>query len=204
MGYDAAPPPDELEPLLSAERLGTYHRHAPAWGVPPISLYLLGGELAASFHRDLGVAEVVLRNALNDQLTERYGPRWWADEQLLDDRGQAAIAKAWTDARCTEDGSSGRLVAQLAMGFWVHLLEPAATSARSRSGGVGTTTRRCGGRPCGLPSQTRQESALRCMRWRIGSMPCATGSPTASRSSVGSAFPARRFGVARLRSTTTS
>ncbi|SDW25089.1 hypothetical protein SAMN05216215_100267 [Saccharopolyspora shandongensis] len=123
MGYDTAPPPDELEPLLSAERLGTYHRHAPAWGVPPISLYLLGGELAASFHRDLGVAEVVLRNALNDQLTERYGPRWWADEQLLDDRGQAAIAKAWTDARCSEDGPSGRLVAQLAMGFWVHLLE---------------------------------------------------------------------------------
>lgn len=123
MTNDAAPP-DELEPLLSAERLDTYHRHAPAWNCSPLSLYLLGGELAASYHRDLGVAEVVLRNALNDQLTRCYGSWWWANDELLDERGQAAVAKAWTDARCTDDSPPGRLVAQLAMGFWVHLLEP--------------------------------------------------------------------------------
>lgn len=122
MAYDTVP--DELESLLSAERLGTYYRHAPAWGRSPLALYLLGGELAASFHHDLGVAEVVLRNAMNDRLSERYGPRWWADEQLLDERGQAAVAKAWRDGGCRQDSPAGRLVAQLTMGFWVHLLEP--------------------------------------------------------------------------------
>ncbi|MDI2031524.1 CAAX protease [Saccharopolyspora sp. TS4A08] len=116
--------PDELESLLSAERLGTYYEAALQCGCSPLHLCLLGGELATSFYRDLGVVEVVLRNAMNDRLAEMYGPQWWADDQLLDERGQVAIAKAWKDGACGGDSSPGRLIAQLTMGFWVHLLEP--------------------------------------------------------------------------------
>ena len=88
-----------------------------------MALYLLGGQLAASFHHDLAIAEVVLRNAMN-RLVEQYGPQWWADEKLLDERGQNAVVKSFKDARCTAESPPGRIVAQLAMGFWVHLLEP--------------------------------------------------------------------------------
>lgn len=123
MGYHQALPPTELPPLLSAERMGTYHRLAPEWGVDPIELYLIGVELASSYMADLHFVEVTMRNAMNDQLTAQYGPRWWANADLLDDRSQAAIAKAHADAHFGDGDRPGRLLAQLPLGFWVHLLE---------------------------------------------------------------------------------
>lgn len=119
-------PAEELKRLLSAERLETYERYAPAWGCSPLELYTLGARLASSFHHDLAIVEVVLRNALHNELSRVYGACWWAEERLLDDRGQAAIIKAYRDARCTEESPSGRLIAALPMGFWVQLLEAGA------------------------------------------------------------------------------
>lgn len=119
-------PRDELTSLLSSERLETYKQHAAAWGCSPLTLYLVSARLASSFHHDLAIVEVVLRNAIHRELSRAYGPQWWADEQLLDDRGQTAVTKAYRDARCNETSPPGRLIAALSMGFWVHLLEAGA------------------------------------------------------------------------------
>ncbi|NYH80388.1 hypothetical protein FHR84_003745 [Actinopolyspora biskrensis] len=116
---EQAVPAAELAELLSAERLETYRRQAPEWGCSPIELYLHGARLASSHHHDLSIVEVVLRNALHDQLSQVYGPRWWAEGQLLDDRGQEAIAKAHKDVG---EHPVGRIIAALPMGFWIHLL----------------------------------------------------------------------------------
>ncbi|MGJ7907944.1 CAAX protease [Actinopolyspora sp. H202] len=119
-------PAEELARLLSAERLETYERHAPSWERSPLELYTLGARLASSFHHDLAIVEVVLRNALHNELSREYGTHWWAEDRLLDDRGQTAIVKAYRDARCTEDSPPGKLIAALSMGFWVQLLEAGA------------------------------------------------------------------------------
>ncbi|MEV0057735.1 CAAX protease [Saccharopolyspora shandongensis] len=124
MGYHLAPPLAVLATLLSAERLSTYQRHAPEWGRDPVALYLLGVELSASFQADLALVEVCLRNAMHAKLTAVYGPRWFAERRLLDERSQNAVIKAWADAACRDDDPPGKVVARLPMGFWVHLLEP--------------------------------------------------------------------------------
>lgn len=103
--------------------MGTYERHAPAWGCGPVELYLLGLELAGSMHTDLHLVEVLMRNRMHEQLTRVYGPRWWSREQLLDDRSQQAVAKAYRDADCTPASPPGAVIARLPFGFWVHLLE---------------------------------------------------------------------------------
>lgn len=121
MSDDTAP--SDLATLLSAERLGPYQQRAHERGHATLDLYLAGAELASSFHRDLGIVEVVLRNAMNDQLARRYGPRWWADPNLLDHRGQQAIIKAWKDSRSDDTTPPGRIIAQLPMGFWIQLLD---------------------------------------------------------------------------------
>lgn len=58
VSYHLGEPPTELAPLLSAERLETYCRHAPACERQPVELYLLGVELAASYMADLVLARL--------------------------------------------------------------------------------------------------------------------------------------------------
>lgn len=103
--------------------MGTYHRLAPEWGCDPFELYLLGIELASSYMADLHIVEIAMRNAMHDQLARKYGSDWWANAELLDDRSQTAVAKAHADARYGDGHRPGRLLAQLPLGFWVHLLE---------------------------------------------------------------------------------
>lgn len=45
------------------------------------------------------------------------------DPELLDERGQEAVAKAWKDSGSNQDSPPGRVVARLPMGFWIQLLE---------------------------------------------------------------------------------
>lgn len=123
MGYHQVSSSAELTALLSAERLGTYQRHAPTWGCGPVELYLLGVELASSYMADLALLEVILRNAMHEHLSVTYGFRWWAEERLFDDRSQTAVVKAVADSRYRDGDPSGRVLAQLPFDFWVHLLE---------------------------------------------------------------------------------
>ncbi|KLL12992.1 hypothetical protein [Protofrankia coriariae] len=114
---------------LSPERLGPYERACGDDIVSAIALYEWNGAVSAGFHEDLGVLEVVLRNALHDQLMawhlHRHGAsEWWDDPAgILEARGHQDVVDA--GFRIRRDGriiTPGRVVAELTFGFWRYLL----------------------------------------------------------------------------------
>ena len=95
-----------------------------------IALYQWNSAMAAAFGEELGHLEVVLRNALHQQLTDWYGaaglPGHWYDPPIavLDHHRQQDIADAQTRLRrAGKPESPGRVVSELMFGFWRFLLD---------------------------------------------------------------------------------
>ncbi|MER7114537.1 CAAX protease [Saccharomonospora azurea] len=123
MPYHQVAPPPSLSGLLSVERMGTFERLARQQSATALELYVLDVELSSAFMADLALAEVILRNAMNDQLSAYFGARWYRLDHLFDKRSRAAIKRAWRDGKCADDAPPGKLIAQLTLGFWVNLLD---------------------------------------------------------------------------------
>jgi hypothetical protein len=94
-----------------------------------IALYGWNAEVAAAFWATLGHVEVVVRNAMDEQLstwsvTNFNEPCWYLDPgRRLSGEARRDIAQA--RARATRNGrpeTRGRVVAELSMGFWRYLL----------------------------------------------------------------------------------
>ncbi len=132
MSNDQPPPGplwdyDDLLNLLSAERLGSYlnateHNVELAFG-----LYEWSMRAAAEVMHTTGMVEVVVRNALDQQLTQwaaQRGAGSWLDTVPLDQRGLDDISKA--RGRATRFGRDeevhGKVVAELSFGFWRFLV----------------------------------------------------------------------------------
>lgn len=78
---------------------------------------------AVSAFRVIGLAEVSLRNALDEQLTATWGNWMESVGPPLSERAQEASVKArQRAARGGESGNHGAVRAQLNLGFWVYLL----------------------------------------------------------------------------------
>ena len=108
-----------VESVLAPERLDAYRQD----GVPPVTTlarYLLNMALCESLYSPLQMAEIALRNSLNQFLSARCKtPAWydvitglptWQQDQLADARQKLA-----------DDGkpvTPGRMVAELHFGFW--------------------------------------------------------------------------------------
>lgn len=127
----AQPQPAEMATVrayLSSARLAPFD--AAAGGDPGdgLALYLWNGEVSGAFYDVLGVTEVVLRNAMHDALTQRYGTYWYTQRNVFDDRTQKAFATAWRQLRLP-DGTAirsvhpGKFVAELTLGAWTLLLD---------------------------------------------------------------------------------
>jgi hypothetical protein len=124
-----------LERRLSPERLGPYRSVCGGGLEAALTLYRWNVEATAALATTIGHVEVLLRNAMHQELeawsARTVGePRWYLNPpssarpdgflfaEALDD-----IAKART--RAVRDGrpeSSGRVVAELNLGFWRFLL----------------------------------------------------------------------------------
>lgn len=118
-----------LERRLSVERLAPYRAAVGGDLERALRLYEWNREVAAALGATLGDLEVVLRNAMNDQLTAwttaRFGqPRWYLDPgQVLTGDALDDIARA--RRRATNNGRTetpGRVMAELGLGFWRYLL----------------------------------------------------------------------------------
>ncbi len=118
-----------LRHRLSPERLGPYEQACGGDIVSAVALYEWNSAASAGFHEVLGLLEVVLRNALHDQLTAWHSHRhqaseWWDDPaRILEARGRQDIADA--RSRLRRDSrviTPGRVVAELTFGFWRYLL----------------------------------------------------------------------------------
>lgn len=117
-----------LEATVGAERLGPYLLESRGDHSLAVALYLWNGRLAGALWELIGFLEVATRNAMAaqlDRLCRDARPQahwynhtaWWSTtqrEQLRDAKRNAARNPPVTD---------GKIIAQLAFGFWVGVLE---------------------------------------------------------------------------------
>ena len=119
-----------LEQRLSVERLGAYRAAAGGDLDRAVALYEWNTAMAGAFFEVLGHLEVVIRNALHEQLTAWHAgagrPGAWYDDPagILDEHRHEEIATA--RERLRKGGkaeTAGRVVAELNFGFWRFLLD---------------------------------------------------------------------------------
>lgn len=130
---DPLPPSNRsrlVEQRLSVERLGAYRVVVGGDLDRAVTLYEWNTALAGAFFEVLGHVEIVLRNALHEQLTAWHTAAgragFWYDDPaaVLDQRRHEEIALA--RARISRTGkreTPGRVVAELNFGFWRFLLD---------------------------------------------------------------------------------
>jgi hypothetical protein len=113
-----------IERRLSAERLGPYRAIVGGDLPAALALYEWNARISSALWETISHAEVVVRNALNDELTQwslaTYAqPRWYIDPgRLLTARTIDDIDAARWRARQSGKETPGRVVAELNLGFW--------------------------------------------------------------------------------------
>ncbi len=112
---------------LSAERLVPYLRETNGDLAGAVQLYEWNLAVSGGFYEALGILEVVLRNALSEQLIAHHGTMagHWYDDPLGILSVQAAddiAAARHRVARLHRGESPGRVIAELNFGFWKFLL----------------------------------------------------------------------------------
>lgn len=120
---------NELVPLVTAERLGSYLRASEGDISDAFALYEWNMRAAASVMELTSMVEVLARNALDRELRawsqERKAGASWLDAAPLDQQGAADLQKA--RGRATRGGRRsevhGRVIAELPLGFWRYLVE---------------------------------------------------------------------------------
>ncbi|NVC23159.1 hypothetical protein E7Z53_06790 [Kocuria salina] len=119
-----------LQRAITPLRMGSY-LHAAGHEVGlATQLYIWDRDVAAALLADVAIVEVALRNALNDQLTAAYGPRWFEVDVGFDGPTRQSLAQAW-GALPSGSQTPGHLVARLMLGFWKGLLEPGGYVGRA-------------------------------------------------------------------------
>ena len=119
-----------LERSISAERLSHYMDEASDDLEAAIRLYEHNARLSAALYGPLQCLEVTIRNAINDQFCERFGPNWYDLEAIKLQPVQVAnVQDAIREASELENGDTieptlGQIIAELRFAFWVGVLGP--------------------------------------------------------------------------------
>lgn len=91
-------------------------------------MYLWNLELCAAFHPLTAMGEVAFRNRVESQLLTIFGARWWDHRELhglLGSKGKGILLRAAAAVRDRgRTPVSGRVTAELSLGFWVNMLLP--------------------------------------------------------------------------------
>ncbi|MFE4467603.1 hypothetical protein ACFRFH_02200 [Leifsonia sp. NPDC056824] len=89
-----------------------------------VRLYSWNIEVSASLWGGFHLAEVCLRNAVNDRLVDHFGGRAWWDSAQLHHADLAVIRSAHRHLSRSRLGefTPGHIVAELGFGFWIGLL----------------------------------------------------------------------------------
>lgn len=114
---------------LSAERFRPYVAAAGGDVAQALRLYEWNTAVSGAFFESLGALEVLLRNALHEELAALHAAaglpgRWYDDpRQVLTPRARQDIAQARQRlAQAGRPATPGRVVAELSFGFWRFLL----------------------------------------------------------------------------------
>lgn len=116
-----------LQAVLSAARLRPYLDACDGDASAAVELYEWNIGVSAAFWEVIVVAEVAMRNAMHDRLSDAYGPTWYENRLILDDRSLKAISEAKRRAaRGLATGvapTPGKVVSEMSFGVWVALLD---------------------------------------------------------------------------------
>jgi len=119
-----------LQRAISTDRFASYLRMAGQDDELACRLYLWDADIGVAVLRDIAIVEIALRNALTRQLESVLGPRWFNDPAMGRDQ-RLAGARDRAIHELTSSGkavTSGRMTAQLSLGFWVNLLSSPSDS----------------------------------------------------------------------------
>jgi hypothetical protein len=110
-----------LERFLTRERLTYYLEQGNGDLGEAIRLYELNMRLSAVFYGPVQGLEVLVRNAMNEQLIQRFGADWHELNSIrLAAPQHGDVLKAIGDV--DGDVTNGAVVAELSLGFWAALL----------------------------------------------------------------------------------
>ncbi|RDJ00749.1 hypothetical protein B5K05_33295 [Rhizobium phaseoli] len=111
---------------ISEPRFATYLAKGGNHEEYAMALYLYNARVAKAFLYPLNVAEVTLRNAVDDILVARFGASWHQDatfrDQTLTGNGLATLDKAIQ--RAGANAPRDQIVATLTFDFWSNLFRP--------------------------------------------------------------------------------
>ncbi len=114
---------EALENFLSVDRMATYLRLANSNKEKAIVLYQENLKQCQIFYAQLHWLEIGLRNAINFQLSKKYGDAWFDNANIgLNEKDKSQIQKAKKNLE--KEGKSvtnGSLVSAVNFGFWVNL-----------------------------------------------------------------------------------
>lgn len=77
--------------------------------------------MAGAFQELLRIIELTMREAMHRELTNTYGHQWMFNKEILDNHGQAIIAKGVRQAG--PKARPGNIIAEIPMGGWVAMLQ---------------------------------------------------------------------------------
>jgi hypothetical protein len=112
-----------LKRFLSSDRLATYLRMANGQAENAADLYIKNLLESQNLYAKLHWLEIGMRNAINRELSMKYGAEWFDNPHLgLGEREQSHIQKAKDHlARNRKPQTNGNMVAELNFGLWVNL-----------------------------------------------------------------------------------
>lgn len=118
---------DQLRPVISDERLGTYLTAAGFDGERALRLYVWNAEIGEAFHLPIQAVEVALRNRISDAFGTVFGAKWWKSPAFLAQLGADRKADLEHVLRRIRNRKltleTGQVVAGLSFGFWVGMLQ---------------------------------------------------------------------------------
>lgn len=132
---------DELRPVISDERLGTYLTAAGFDVDRALKLYVWNAQVGEAFHLPIQAVEVALRNRVSMALSAQFGEEWWKKQPLLEALDDGRRTDIEVVLRRIRDRKQpfvpGQVVAGLSFGFWVGMLQrryhPAIWSTQLRA-----------------------------------------------------------------------
>jgi hypothetical protein len=119
-------PPAAVQQHLSRPRLGTYLHACPGDLEAALRLYRWNAAVSAALWEVLGHGEVILRNAMHNELTAHHQRRGDPGE-WFDDPQRVFHLRTVNDVRTAKRRAGpgappGKVVAELSFGFWRYLL----------------------------------------------------------------------------------
>jgi len=112
---------------MSPERLSTYLREANGCTDCAVELYVWNAKVSSKFWQVVGFTEVALRNMIDAQLNKSPDDEysWFKDSKIVKPGGRVSqkITRAVeTLGRNGKQITHGRIVTELNLGFWQHLV----------------------------------------------------------------------------------